>query len=182
MLRGRINVTVRHCLIVIHAVHLRRLASLFAHVQTIVGTEDLACVVFSLLAETFVLDVRGLLPQPLLDVIISGVDVVLMSHNTLLVLDSPFIIQLTLLLLLGMQVLLVPVHQGLIFLATLLHLISEFRVFLSDTNLLLQTLLFIVQLAKAILKHHSLQAFRNGNFTKSPFIERELTSICLCLS
>ena len=106
----------------------------------------------------------------------------MMSHNTLFVLDSPFIIQLTLLLLLGMQVLLVPVHQGLIFLATLLHLISEFGVFLSDANLLLQTLLFIVQLAKAILKHHSLQAFGNGNFTKSPFIERELTSICLCLS
>ena len=103
--------------------------------------------VFSLLAETFILDVLGLLPQPLLDVLIGRVDMVLMGLNTLPIPVASFIVELTLLLLLGEQILLVPVHHGLIFLATLLNLVSEFRVFLSDTNLLLQSLLLVVQLA-----------------------------------
>ena len=126
MLRGSINVTVRHCLIVIHAVHLRRLASLFAHVQTVVGTEDLDLLVFIFLSETLVIDVLGLLLQILPGVVISCEDMIYVSRDALLVDITPLIIELTLLILRVHQIILVPGHQGLILVATRLNLISEF--------------------------------------------------------
>ena len=65
-------------------------------------------------------------------------------------------IDLPLLVLLRLQVCLVPLHHGSVVLATLLYLISEVRVLVSDSYLLLQALLFVVQLAKAVFEHLSL--------------------------
>ena len=99
---------------------------MFAYVQTVVGAEYLDLLVFVLLTEALVLDILGLPLQILSDVVISCKDVIHVSRDALLVHVAPLVIELTLLLLRIHQIILVPVHQGLILIATLLHLVSKF--------------------------------------------------------
>lgn len=87
---------------------------------------------------------------------------VLMRFDRLPIGTSSFQIGLTLFVLLGFQVRLVPIHHGSVVVATLLHLVSEVRMLIGDADLLLQALFFVVQLAKAIFEHLSLYITCNG--------------------
>ena len=46
-----------------------------------------------------------------------------------------------------------PVHHCIVFIASSVYLISEFRVLLGNPNLFLQPLLLVVELSETILKH-----------------------------
>ena len=60
-----------------------------------------------------------------------------------------------------------PVHHSLVVVATLVYLIGKVRVLVSDPDLFLEALLFVVELAKAVLEHLSLKIERNGVRTKA---------------
>ena len=46
-----------------------------------------------------------------------------------------------------------PVHHSIVLLASIVYLISEFRVLLGNSNLFLQPLFLVVELSETILKH-----------------------------
>lgn len=90
---------------------------------------------------------------------ISALTRVLRQHSVLIVPHtrpvsfSSLLIDHALLFLLLLQVHLVPVHHGLIVVAPLLDLVSEFRMLLGNLDLFLQPLLFVVKLAEPVLEH-----------------------------
>ena len=92
-------------------------------------------------------------------------------------------IDLALFFLLRFQVCLVPLHDCLVMVAALLHLVSEVRVLVGDADLLLQALLFVVQLAKTIFEHLRLCITCNGVSIKidNYFWQRPLTYLDLSL-
>ena len=79
-----------------------------------------------------------------------------MRSNALNVGISPLIVDLALVVLLLLQVHLVPLHHTIVLIASLLHLVSELRMLLSDSDLFLQPLLLVVQFPETIFKHLSL--------------------------
>ena len=81
---------------------------------------------------------------------------ILVSINSVTILVSPGIVELALSLFLVLEILLVPCHQSLVLITSLFDLIGKLGVFLRDSDLLLQALLLIVQLAQSVLEHHSL--------------------------
>ena len=81
---------------------------------------------------------------------------VLVSIDSATILVSPGIVELALSLFLVLEILLVPSHESLVLITSLFDLIGKLGVFLRDSDLLLQALLLIVQLAQSVLEHHSL--------------------------
>ena len=81
---------------------------------------------------------------------------VLVSINSVTILVSPGIVELALSLFLVLEIILVPSHESLVLITSLFDLIGKLGVFLRDSDLLLQALLLIVQLAQSVLEHHSL--------------------------
>ena len=79
--------------------------------------------------------------------------------NCFEVLHSALVVDLPLSLLLLLQIHLVPIHHGGILVSSLLNLVSELRMLLGNSDLLLQPLLLVVQLAESIFKHLGLQLF-----------------------
>ena len=80
----------------------------------------------------------------------------LVGFDVLLVCVATGIVNLSLAVLLLLQIHLVPVHDGCIIITALLDLVGKLRMFVRDLDLLLKALLFIVKFTKAILKHLSL--------------------------
>ena len=66
---------------------------------------------------------------------------------------SSRVVVLTLHVLVLLHVHLVPVHHGVVLIASLLHVVCKLRVLLRDPDLFLQPLFFIVELSQAIFEH-----------------------------
>ena len=71
-------------------------------------------------------------------------------------LHSALVVNLTLAFLFLLEFTLMHVEAGGVLLAPLLDLVCELRVLLGDSDLLLQSLLFVVKLTEAIFEHLSL--------------------------
>ena len=80
-----------------------------------------------------------------------------MRLDTLSVSVTSHLIELALPLFLIRQVLLVPVHHGVVLISTISNLIGEFAVLVGDSDLLLQADLFIVKFTKTVLQHLGLE-------------------------
>ena len=129
------------------AIELRVLTLLLLNVKTLSGF-DLTRNFVIIFGLTLALhDVLRHSLQILTRLLVIGKHVVLVRLDRRTICTSSFQIDLTLLVLLRLQVGLVPFHDGSVVVATLLHLVSKVRVLVGDSNLLLQTLLFVVQLA-----------------------------------
>lgn len=55
------------------------------------------------------------------------------------------------------------IHHGLVFIATVLDLVSELRMFLRNPDLLLQPLFLVVQFTQTVLEHLSLTEHMGTN-------------------
>lgn len=69
---------------------------------------------------------------------------------------TPLLVELALCIFLVKQVLFVPIHETVIIFASLSDLIGKLTMFVGNIYLLLKSDLFIIQLAKAVLEHVSL--------------------------
>ena len=87
---------------------------------------------------------------------------VLMRLDSLSVCASALVVKLALPIFRFLHVVLVPVHDGVVVIASRLHLVRELRMLVCDTDLFLQANLFIVKFAQTILEHLGLQTRRNG--------------------
>ena len=67
-----------------------------------------------------------------------------MVVNTLSVCTSTLKVQLSLHVFLVLEIVLMPVHKGIVIISPILDLISKLRVLLGNSDLLLQALLFVV--------------------------------------
>jgi len=57
----------------------------------------------------------------------------------------------------------VHIHHGLVFIAAVLDLVSELRMFLRNPDLLLQPLFLVVQFTQTVLEHLSLKVHMGTN-------------------
>ena len=71
-------------------------------------------------------------------------NLVLVVINAFSVCSLPFIVQLSLHVFLVLHIILMPVHKSVVLVSSALDLVSEFRVLLGNSNLLLQALFFVV--------------------------------------
>ena len=85
-----------------------------------------------------------------------GEDTILMTPDALDIVVSSLIVELALVVFLILQVHLMPGHHRIVIIASPLYLISELRVLLGNPNLLLQPLLFVMELSETIFQHLSL--------------------------
>ena len=115
--------------------------------------------VLILLLEAIILVLCTLLFNHCTSIGIVSQDMIFVSIYCFKVLHSALVVDLSLSLLLLLQIHLVPIHHGGILFSPLFDLVGELRMLLGNSDLLLQPLLFVVQLAESIFKHLGLQLF-----------------------
>lgn len=94
--------------------------------------------------ETFLGNVLGLLSKILTHALVSSHDMIRVSIDYLSVLGSSLLVNPTLLFFLSGKIPLVIVHHSLVFISPLFDLVSEFRMLLSNLDLFLQPLFFVM--------------------------------------
>ena len=143
----------RYTMIVILSVHVFVIGAIFASIQRMSGLVHLLLLILIFGGEARVGNILALCFQILAYARIVRHHAVLMRSDALHIGSSPFIVDLALVVLLLLQVHLVPLHHRFVLIASLLHLVSELRMLLSNSDLFLQPLLLVVQLPETILKH-----------------------------
>ena len=128
----------------------RALLGILSVSKTMVSLDETLLLVLILLTETLVIDVLAGIFELVADFCVLLEHLVFVGIDIHLIGLSSLVVQPALLFFLVSQVLLVPVQHCLVQLATLLNLIGKLRVLLSDLDLFLQTLFFIVQLAQPV--------------------------------
>lgn len=78
---------------------------------------------------------------------------ILVGSYTLNVRISPGIVHLALSIFILLHVHFVPVHHRIVLITAISNLVSELTVFVSDPDLFLQPLFFVVQLAETVFEH-----------------------------
>ena len=143
----------RDTIIVIRSVHIFVFGAISASIKRMIGLVHLMLLILIFGGEARVGNILALSFQILSHVRVVRHHTVLMRSNTLNVGISPLIVDLALIVLLLLQVHLVPLHHTIVLIAAMLHLVSELRMLLSDSDLFLQPLLLVVQLPETIFKH-----------------------------
>ena len=100
--------------------------------------------VLILLLEAIILVLCTLLFHHCTSIGIVSQDMIFVSIYCFKVLHSALVVDLSLSLLLLLQIHLVPIHHGGILISPLLNLVSELRMLLGNSDLLLQPLLLVV--------------------------------------
>ena len=124
--------------------------------EAVVGLVRPRRLLLMLLAEALIVDVLRLSLQFLAHARVLCHHVVRVVQNLLLGLIPAIKVHLALTLFLVGEVHLVPIHHGLVLVASVLDLVGELAVLLGDANLFLQPLLLVMQLAQAVLHHQRL--------------------------
>jgi hypothetical protein len=78
---------------------------------------------------------------------------ILVGSYSLKVRISPGVVHLALRILILLRAHLVPVHHRVVLIAALIDLISKLAVLVGDSDLFLQPLFFVVQLAETVFEH-----------------------------
>ena len=116
-------------------------------VERVGSSVDLLLLVLIVCLEACVGYSVRLLLEFLTDVRVVRENQVLVVIDAFSVCISSLIVELPLHVFLVLQISLVPVHEGIVIISAVFDLVSKLRVLLSDSNLFLQALLFVVELA-----------------------------------
>ena len=153
MLRSLLLVGLRDRDVVGLAHVVRVFLRVFSVVEAVVRPVHIVLLVLVLSLEALVGDFLRLSLELLAGAVVLSHDLVLVGVYPGTVRASPLEVDLALVLLLLFQVIFVPIHEGLVLIASLLHLVGELRVLLRDSDLLLKSLLLVVQLSQTVLEH-----------------------------
>mgnify|MGYP001314663320 CR=1 FL=1 len=145
----------RHCdtIIVSRSVDVFVFGAISASIKRVIGLVHLLLLILIFRGEARVGNFLALCFQILSHVRVVRHHAVLMRSNALNVGISSLIVDLALVVLLLLQVHLVPLHHTIVLIASLLHLVSELRMLLSNSDLFLQPLLLVMQFPETILEH-----------------------------
>ena len=153
MLRSLVLMRHRHTIVIVCSVHVFVISGVTAIVERVVHAIHLVILVHVSRLEALIGEILALCLQILSDARVVSKYVVSVVPDSLDIGVSSGVVVLTLHVLVLLHVHLVPVHHGVVLIASLLHMVCKLRVLLCNPDLFLQPLFFIVKFSQAILKH-----------------------------